>query len=59
MYFASVAALDAADYESNRLKQVALLGPELQALSARVMALTRRFETREAVLRPDLSFPAR
>ena len=57
LYIAVIPAIDAADYESNRVKQEALLGPELQSLAARAMALTRRFETRQAVARPDLSVP--
>jgi hypothetical protein len=56
-YFVSVGAHDAADYHAEDAKTTAAVGPELQALGARLMALTRRFETREAVPRPDLSVP--
>ena len=56
-YFVSEGALDAADFETEDAKTAALVGPELQALGARLMALTRRYETREAVPRPDLSVP--
>ena len=56
-YFVSEGALDAADFEAEDAKTAALVGPELQALGARLMALTRRYETREAVPRPDLSAP--
>ena len=56
-YFVSEGALDAADFEAEDAKTAALVGPELQALGARLMALTRRYETREAVPRPDLSVP--
>jgi hypothetical protein len=56
-YFVSEGALDAADFQAEDAKTAALVGPELQALGARLMALTRRYETREAVPRPDLSVP--
>jgi hypothetical protein len=51
----SIPARDAADFHAEDAKVQALLGAEGQALAARALALTRRFETREAVLRPDLS----
>jgi hypothetical protein len=57
LYFVSVNALDAADYHAEDAKLQAALGAELQALAARLLALTRRVEMREAVLRPDLSVP--
>jgi hypothetical protein len=56
-YFVSEGALDAADFQVEDAKTAALVGPELEALGARLMALTRRYETREAVPRPDLSLP--
>jgi len=56
-YFVSEGALDAADFQAEDAKTAAAVGPELQALGARLMALTRRYETREAVPRPDLSVP--
>ena len=56
-YFVSEGALDAADFAAEDAKTAAAVGPELQALGARLMALTRRYETREAVPRPDLSVP--
>ena len=56
-YFVSEGALDAADFAAEDAKTAAAVGPELQALGARLMALTRRYETREAVPRPDLSAP--
>ena len=46
-----------AEYQAEDAKLAALLGTEFQALGARTIALTRRFETREAVARPDLSVP--
>jgi hypothetical protein len=54
-YFVSEGALDAAYFQAEDAKTAAAVGPELQALGARLMALTRRYETREAVPRPDLS----
>jgi hypothetical protein len=56
-YIVSVGAADAAAYHADSANVAALLGTDLQALSARTAALTRRFETREAVVRPDLSVP--
>jgi len=56
-YFVSEGALDAADFQVEDAKTAALVGPELAALGARLMAFTRRYETREAVPRPDLSLP--
>jgi hypothetical protein len=34
------------------------LGADLRAVQARAVALTRRFERREGISRPDLSYPA-
>jgi hypothetical protein len=56
-YIVSVGAADAADYQAENAKLPGLVGAELQSLSARTAALTRRFETREALARPDLSVP--
>jgi len=56
-YIVSVGAADAAEYQADDAKLGALLGPEFQALGARTIALTRRFETREATARPDLTVP--
>jgi hypothetical protein len=56
-YFVSEGARDAADFQAEDAKTAALVGPQLEALGARLMALTRRYETREAVPRPDLSVP--
>ena len=56
-YIVSVGAADAAEYQADDAKLPALLGAEFQALGARTIALTRRFETREATARPDLSVP--
>jgi hypothetical protein len=57
LYIVSVGALDAADYHADDAKVTATLGAEMQALGARLAALTRRVEMREAVVRPDLSVP--
>lgn len=57
LYIGVVPANDAADYESSRAKRAALLGAELASLQARAKALTRRFEARQMVARPDLSVP--
>src|SRR6266851_511165 len=56
-YIVSVGATGAADYQAAGANAATLGGPELQSLSARTAALTRRFETREATARPDLSVP--
>jgi hypothetical protein len=55
----SASARSAADYHAENEKEMAALGPEGQALFARAFALTRRFDTREGRIRPDLSVPAR
>jgi hypothetical protein len=57
LYIVSVGALDAADYHAEDAKVRAMLGAEMQALDARLSALVRRIEMREAVVRPDLSVP--
>jgi hypothetical protein len=58
LYVVSVWARDAADYETTNAKLQTTLGPEGQALFARAFKLTRRYETREGRVRPDLSVPA-
>ena len=50
-----VGAKDPVDYYAQQKSDMALLGKEGQALFARAQALTRRFESRTAWLRPDLS----
>jgi hypothetical protein len=50
-----VAAKDPADYYTQQVADRTALGAEGQALFAKAFALTRRFETRSAWLRPDLS----
>jgi hypothetical protein len=59
LYVVSVGARDAADFQAQNARLRAALGPEGDALFARAFALTRRFETREGVFRPDLSVPAK
>jgi hypothetical protein len=44
--------LIAADEQNN-----AALGADVRPLQQRAMAITRRFERREGMLRPDLSYP--
>lgn len=46
-----------ADYVDQNEKVNRALGSEGQALGARAMAITRRFEERHGQLRPDLSYP--
>jgi hypothetical protein len=48
----------AADYAVNDDKVNAMLGDALRPLQARALALTRKFETREGLYRPDLSYPS-
>lgn len=59
LYAVSIRARDAADFQAEDAKLRTLLGPEGEALFARAFALTRRFESREGRLRPDLSVPAK
>lgn len=59
LYAVAIAARDAADYAAENAKLQETLGAEGRALAARAMALTRRFEVREAIARPDLSLPRR
>jgi len=58
LWVVSVGARDAADYETTNAKLQTTLGAEGQALFARAFKLSRRFETREGRVRPDLSVPA-
>ena len=58
LFAVSVGAKDAADFHAEDAKLRTLLGSEGTALFARAFALTRRYESREGVLRPDLSVPA-
>lgn len=54
----TIPAKSAADFAAAEEKNNAILGDGLKALQARVMAIMRKFEQREAWLRPDLSrFP--
>lgn len=59
LYAVAVGARDAADYHAEDARLRTLLGPEGQALFARAFAVTRRFESRDGLLRPDLSVPAK
>jgi len=51
----TVAAKDAADYAAREQANRELLGAEGQALLQRALALTRRFESHNGWLRPDIS----
>ena len=53
----STAGTSAADYYAADEKNMAMLGNDAMPLQARAMAITRKFEIREAMLRPDLSYP--
>lgn len=53
----SVPARDAQDYAAQEAKDRAALGAEGAALFDRAFALTRRFETHNGWVRPDLSLP--
>lgn len=57
LYIVAVGARDAADFHAEDAKTQAALGAEGQALGARALAITRRFEVREGRLRRDLSLP--
>jgi len=59
LYLIAVGARDAADYHAEDARLRTLLGAEGQALFARAFALTRRFESHDGTLRPDLSVPVR
>ncbi|MCU1229902.1 MAG: hypothetical protein JWO97_2786 [Acidobacteria bacterium] len=53
----SVPAKSAADFYATDEKINAAFGNDIRPLAMRAMAITRRYETRDAVLRPDMSFP--
>jgi hypothetical protein len=54
---ASIHAKSAADYAAMDERTNTVLGADLRALQARAMSISRRFEQREAMIRPDLSYP--
>lgn len=54
---AAIGAKSPADWASNDEKVNAMLGNDIRPLQARALAITRKFETREGWLRPDLSYP--
>jgi hypothetical protein len=49
----------AADYYANEEKINAAIGADIQPLQMRAMAITRKFETRDGVYRPEMSYPMR
>ena len=55
---AAIPAKSAADLLSADERVNATLGADVRPLQGRAMALTRRFERREAAYRPDLSYPS-
>ena len=56
-YVVAIPAKNAADYYSEDDKTNAALGAEMRPLQARSMAHLRKFETRDVVFRPDMSYP--
>ncbi|HEX9163438.1 MAG TPA: hypothetical protein VF980_17155 [Thermoanaerobaculia bacterium] len=54
---AAVPAKSAADYYANDEKVNAALGADVQPLAARALAITRKYEVRDGIYRPDLSYP--
>lgn len=55
LYVVAIGAKDAGDFHAENAKTQAQLGAEGQTLAGRAMGLTRRFDQRSAVPRPDLS----
>ncbi len=55
---AAIGAKSEADSVSADERVNATLGADVRPLQARAMAITRKFERRQAVYRPDLSYPA-
>lgn len=53
----SIPGKSAADFYATDAKINATLGAELAPLQARAMSVTRKYESRDAVFRPDLSYP--
>ena len=54
---ATTRAKSAADFYANDEKVNAMLGADVRALQARALAITRKFEVRDAMYRPELSYP--
>lgn len=54
----STTGRSAADYAANDEKVNAMLGTDVRPLQARAMAITRKFEIRQGMYRPELSYPA-
>jgi hypothetical protein len=54
---AAIPAKSPADYAAADERTNSITGAEGRALGQRALAITRRIETREAILRPDLSYP--
>ena len=54
---ATTRAKSAADFYANDEKVNAMLGADVRALQARALAITRKLEVRDAMYRPELSYP--
>jgi hypothetical protein len=59
MLIATINAKSAADFAVADEKDRATLGDAILPLQARALAITRRYEEREAIFRRDLSYPTR
>jgi hypothetical protein len=55
LYLVRSFAKDPADYWTNRQQDLELLGPEGKALFDKIFTLTRKFDSEQFFLRPDLS----
>ena len=57
VYIVSVGARSAADFYANDERTQALLGGDMRPLQARVLSYTRKYEVKDASVRPELSYP--
>jgi len=57
LYIVAVPAKSAADFYSEDERTNAMLGTDVRPLQARSMANLRKFETKDVIFRPDLSYP--
>jgi hypothetical protein len=53
----SIPAKSAADFYANDEKINAAFGNDIRPLAMRALAITRKFDTRDAVYRPEMSYP--
>lgn len=56
LYVVVQSAKNAADFEARNAKVNELLGEDAQELMQRTMAITRKFDTKTGLMRPDLSY---